>query len=45
MKNLKRINALRPSVQSYRDFNGILAHGVVFTSKLNDDIAHRQFYL
>jgi hypothetical protein len=50
MKNPKRITALRPSVQSYRHFTGILAYGMVFTIKSNDDISacdfiHRQVYL
>jgi hypothetical protein len=50
MKNPKRITALRPSVQSYGHFTGVLAYGMVFSIKSNDDIsacdfAHRQVYL
>ncbi len=38
-KNPKRIRALRPFVQSYRHFTGILAYSMVFTDKSNDDIS------
>jgi hypothetical protein len=47
IKNPKRITALRPSVQSYRHFTGILAYSMVFTNKSNEnisawDFAHKQ---
>ena len=46
-KDTKRIRAVRPSVQSYRHFTGILAPGTVYTNKPNDSIltwnfGHRQ---
>jgi hypothetical protein len=49
MKNSKRTNALRPFVQNYTHFTGILAYGMLYTNKLNDgisvwDFAHRQVY-
>jgi len=50
MKKPKRLNALRPSGQSYRHFTGISACGMVYINKSNDsiptwDFAHMQVYL
>jgi hypothetical protein len=50
MKNRNRITAFMPSVQGYRHFTGVLAYGMIFTIKSNDDIsacdfAYRQVYL